>query len=105
MDKRIGFIGTGNMGGALIVAAAKSVAADQIIVTDYDAEKAAQAAQAVGCALAKSNDDVAKNAEYIVLAVKPHIMRDVVKGIAPALKESVQAGGKFAKSLSIEMGS
>ena len=36
----IGFIGCGNMGGALVRAAAKSVDGNQIAVCDYDEKKA-----------------------------------------------------------------
>ena len=40
MDKKIGFIGCGNMGGALALAAAKSVGAQYICVSDADFNKA-----------------------------------------------------------------
>ena len=40
MDKKIGFIGCGNMGGALAIAAANSVGASNIYVSDADNEKA-----------------------------------------------------------------
>ena len=36
----LGFIGCGNMGGALVKAAAKSVGGEKIAVCDYDNKKA-----------------------------------------------------------------
>ena len=40
MEKKIGFIGCGNMGGALALAATKSVGAQYICVSDADFNKA-----------------------------------------------------------------
>ena len=44
-----GFIGTGNMGGALARAAAKSVAPEKLYLADAFAEKAAALATQIGC--------------------------------------------------------
>ena len=80
-----GFIGTGNMGGALARAAAKSVAPENIYLADACAEKAAALAQKLGCQSA-AVEAVAKNCQFIFLGVKPQVMSTMLKGIAPVLK-------------------
>ena len=92
MEKKIGFIGAGNMGGALIVAAGKSIGPEQVLITDYLPEKAAELAAQVGCETAADNSEIVRRCERVVLAVKPNVMRDVVRGIAPAVTERVRAG-------------
>lgn len=91
---KIGFIGTGNMGGALIAAACKGMDPSQVIITDYLPEKAAALAGQLGCGTAETNTALAKEAEYIVLAVKPDVIRNVAKEIAPVLKEAADQGKK-----------
>ena len=44
----IGFIGAGNMGGALAIAAAKAVGGENLLITDLDTQKAAALATAEG---------------------------------------------------------
>lgn len=89
---KIGFIGAGNMGGALIVAACKSIGAEHVVITDYLPEKAESLAAQTGCAFVKTNAEVVRNAEYIVLAVKPNVIRLVAGKIAPVLEEEKEAG-------------
>ncbi len=92
MEYKLGFIGTGNMGGALAVAAGKSMDPRRIVVANRTPEKARALAAQVGCAAAEHNEDVASHAEYIVLGVKPNVMRDVVRGLSPTLAACVRAG-------------
>lgn len=87
---KIGFIGAGNMGGALIAAACKSIPANEVIIADCLPQKALASAAETGCRTAASNEEVVKSAKYIVLAVKPDIIRDVVDEIAPVLAECIQ---------------
>lgn len=89
---KIGFIGAGNMGGALIVAACKSIGPENVIITDYLPEKAKTLAEEQGCAVAESNAALAREAEYIVLAVKPNVIRLVAGKIAPVLEEEAKEG-------------
>ena len=92
MDKKIGFIGAGNMGGALINAACRSVDPADVIITDFFAQKAQGMADELGCSFAQTNSQIAQQARFVVLAVKPHLIADVVKEIAPAVKEAVSQG-------------
>lgn len=81
---RIGFIGVGNMGGALAAAASKSGNAE-ILVTDYDKNKSAEVSSKIG---AKDTDaeKICKTAKYIFLGVKPQVLPSVLDEIAPFLK-------------------
>jgi len=69
----IGFIGTGNMGGALARAAAKAVSGGQICLSNRTAAKAEALAQELG-ATATDNDSIAVACDYIFLGVKPQMM-------------------------------
>ena len=46
--KKLGFIGTGNMGGALILAAAKSNSENELLLSDKITEKADALAKKTG---------------------------------------------------------
>lgn len=80
-----GFIGSGNMGGALATAAAKSIGADKIALSDHDTKKAELLASKLG-AKASSNKDIIENAKYIFLGVKPQMLSALFEEIAPLLK-------------------
>ena len=79
-----GFIGTGNMGSALVRAAAKSLAPAQITLADQCREKAEALAKELGCNYADAKT-LAQTCKYIFLGVKPQVMGAMLKEIAPAL--------------------
>lgn len=81
-----GFIGCGNMGGALLGAAAKSVDAKTVYASDFIKEKAESLCKELG-ANATDNEYIAKNCKYIFLGVKPQVMASTLLEIAPFLKE------------------
>ncbi len=81
-----GFIGCGNMGGALAQAASKVLAADRLAVCDADASKT-EFLTKNNKATAASIAEVAKNSRYIFLAVKPQGMRGVLESLSPMLEE------------------
>ena len=83
--KLFGFIGCGNMGGALARAVAKAIDSSNITVTDASCEKAEQLAKELGC-VKEDNYSVAKNAKYIFLGVKPQVIKSLLDEIAPVLK-------------------
>ena len=80
----IGFIGAGNMGGALATAAARAVGGACLRIADANAEKAATLAAAIGAAVA-DNAAVAAGCDYIFLGVKPQMMKDMLTDLAPHL--------------------
>ncbi len=105
---RLGFIGTGNMGGAMVRAAANGGYAGECLLANRTRQKAEVLAQECGCAVAQSNCEAAQNAYFILLGVKPHLMSGVLQEIAPVLKQRQQKGERFvlvsmAAALSIDM--
>lgn len=81
-----GFIGTGNMGGALARALRKNAAGEAILLANRSMDKAAALAEALG-ANPSNNGEIARRADYIFLGVKPQMMAGMLAGIAPILKE------------------
>ncbi len=82
---KLGFIGAGNMGSALLAAAAKGVSPNEIAVCDHVTEKAKSVANTYG-AVATNICDIAKNAKFIFLGVKPQVMKDMLGEIKEVLK-------------------
>ena len=72
---KYGFIGCGNMGGAIARALAKNT--KDILLADYFAEKAADLALELGCK-SGSNEEVVNTCDHIFLAVKPQMMAEVL---------------------------
>jgi len=92
MTKKIAFIGTGAMGGAILRAACQGVNPEQVFLTDWAQEKAEALARELGCHAISSNKAAAEAADIIFLCVKPQIGAQVLAEIAPILLESVKAG-------------
>ncbi len=92
MKTLIACIGTGNMGGALMNAAAAAVGGARIGVTDADAAKAKSFAASIGAATYASNAEAAANGRFLVLAVKPQVVAEVLADLAPALAERAVSG-------------
>jgi pyrroline-5-carboxylate reductase len=86
MMNKFGFIGTGNMGGALAGAVAKRVGGENMLLADYFQAKAEEMAEKLG-AKAADNMTVAAECDYVFLGVKPQMMAGVLAGIAPVLTE------------------
>ena len=70
---RYGFIGAGNMGGALARALAKTVPGRDIVISDQDGEKAAALARELGAASAPVAA-AAADCQTVFLGVKPQVM-------------------------------
>ncbi len=81
---KYGFIGCGNMGGALIRAASKAVGGDCLMVSDGFTEKRDEIAREVG-AIASTNAEIAAECDYIFLGVKPQMMKDMLFDIRSTL--------------------
>ena len=81
-----GFIGTGNMGGALCRAAAAAVEDRRDLwLSNRTKEKAQALAEELGASLA-DNENIAAECDFILLGVKPQLMGEVLASIAPVLK-------------------
>jgi len=99
----IGFVGAGNMAEALIkgIIAANIYARHEVFVSDIRAERAIFVANKYGLVMARTNADVAAQAETIVLSVKPQNMAEALQSIKDAVKReklviSIAAGIRTA---------
>lgn len=87
---KFGFIGVGNMGGAVAAAAAKLVHPREILVSSGQEVHAAAFAQAMGVE-ASDNDTIAREAKFVVLGVKPQVLESVLLEIRPLLEVRTDA--------------
>ena len=96
---KYGFIGCGNMGGAIATALCK--ATKDILVSDRSG-KAASFAQQLGIAYG-TNAQIVENCDIIFLGVKPHMMRECLLPLRDTLQErkpmlvTMAAGLEIAK--------
>jgi pyrroline-5-carboxylate reductase len=83
LKERIGFIGGGKMGEALVkgILKAKLSVADRIIVGDALKERVLLLERETGIKTTRNNKEVVKNADLIFLAVKPNAVGDVLKEV------------------------
>ncbi len=80
-----GFIGVGNMGGALAASVLKKLAPSEVMVADHAPEKT-EKFEKLG-ALVGTNEEIAKNCKYIFLGVKPQMLAGLMEEITPILRE------------------
>lgn len=83
---KYGFIGCGNMGGAIARALSKTTT--DILLTSKTAQTAASLAEELGCSWCDSNEDLACRCNVIFLAVKPQRMAGVLTPLASFLQSS-----------------
>src|SRR5216684_3132870 len=81
--KKLGFIGVGNMGEALVkgLIASKAAAPAQILVSARRRERIDELEKLYGVR-GGSNSEVARDSDVVVLAVKPQILDQVLRGIS-----------------------
>ena len=79
-----GFIGCGNMGGALATAVSRVVGGRRILLANRTPRKAAALAETLG-AQACDNARAAQESDFLFLGVKPFMMADMLAGIHDAL--------------------
>jgi pyrroline-5-carboxylate reductase len=86
--KKIGFIGVGNMGCALVngLLRTKKVAGRNLILSDVAGEKLASFAR-LGAVVTLENKTVARDADILILAVKPQQMTSVFAEIVKELNK------------------
>lgn len=81
----IGFVGVGNMGGALVKAVCRGNDPAGVLVADVDQAKAETLGRECGCAVAESAAQVAGSSDVLVLCVKPQVLPQVIENIKPYL--------------------
>ena len=77
---KIGFIGCGNMGSAMIGGILKKgvFAKDEIIVSNLTEEGSKRSREKLGVVTTMDNYEVVKNANIVILAVKPQFYEEVI---------------------------
>ena len=80
-----GFIGTGNMGGALARAAAKAIGGENVLLYNRTMEKAEKVARELGAEMA-SAEDIAARCDYVFLGVKPGQIPALLAALRPVLE-------------------
>jgi pyrroline-5-carboxylate reductase len=102
--KKVGFVGAGNMGEALIkgLLAASLVPAEAIYATDARLERLKELDRQYGIQIAADNTELVRHVDIVIMAVKPQIMEPVLKEIAHSVTRrklliSIAAGVSTAK--------
>ena len=89
-DKKIGIIGTGNMGEALVsgLVSSQTSSPDNIICTDVREDTLESIKDKYGVVTTSNNIDAIKQSEIIIYSVKPQILAPVLKETASCLDMS-----------------
>jgi pyrroline-5-carboxylate reductase len=102
--KRVGFVGAGNMGEALIkgLVEARVVPPEAIAVTDVRPEPLHDLERRYRIRLFPDNPELVRHSDVVVLAVKPQIMDSIVRELAPTVTReklliSIAAGVSTAR--------
>jgi pyrroline-5-carboxylate reductase len=85
--QKVGFIGSGNMGEALIkgLTAANLVSPEAIYASDVRIERLRALDQQYGVQLLQDNAELVRQVDIVILAVKPQILPAVARQIASAV--------------------
>lgn len=104
---RLGILGLGNMGEAIVDAVLKAgFDRKNLIGFEVKKDRAQAVAKKYGLKMAQSAKSLTQEAQYIIIAVKPQDARDLLAGIAPAIDEdkvlvSIMAGTTTVNILSM----
>jgi len=90
-NKKIGFIGTGKMGEALIkgIIHAKLVPSKNIYASDMDVAKLQILEKELKINICKGNCDAVNNSDILIIAVKPQIVPAVLSEIKSSIKNQL----------------
>ena len=85
MNTYIGFIGAGNMGGAIAKSVCAAGYAENVVLCDKDEKKAKELACVLGCNYMSAEDTI-KKCDVIFLGVKPQFLERVISELKPAIQ-------------------
>jgi len=87
---RIGVLGAGNMGSAIIrgLVKAKHVEPSAICASDVSKERLAELQRELGIVIAASNDELLRQSDVVLLAVKPQTLTAVLAEVGPKWRDS-----------------
>jgi len=88
-DKKLAVLGTGKLGGILLRAYLKQelFSPKRVTATVKHSEKALAIAKELGVSVTTDNAKAARGTDIVLLGVKPQVVGDVLKEIAPELSE------------------
>ena len=92
MNATLAILGTGNMGRALAIAAAKTLSPSHILLTDPRPEAARALAEEIGAQSVASNDEALARARILLLAMKPQQVQGVLADLGAKLRQSAAEG-------------
>lgn len=101
MQYTAGFIGCGNMGGALARAAAKAIDGNQIAICDYDTQKT-EALRAELSAIPMDAKTLVENTRFVFLGIKPQMMYKAIFPLVETINGSSCIVVTMAAGLSID---
>jgi pyrroline-5-carboxylate reductase len=87
-NKKIGIIGVGNMGEAIMRGLLQKGMANWIVVSEARPDRRDYIKKTYGIEATTDNQKLAYQTQVIILAVKPQELKGVLREIAPALKAS-----------------
>lgn len=85
-EKEIGIIGVGKIGSVLLMAILEIIEQDKIIIYDINPELLKDRVDKFKVDTANNNAALAKKSKYILLAVIPQVIDEVLKEIGPVVK-------------------
>jgi len=92
MEKKMAFIGAGNMGGPLLERVCAHFDPLQVIMTRRDQEKGMAQAKALGCCWASTGTQAAAKAKFIMLCVKPQNLFPTLDGLLSGMQNAAAQG-------------
>ena len=79
---KYGFIGGGNMGGAMALSCARAVGADNVLLVDRDEAMTVSLSTRLGVT-ASSYEEIANTCRLIFIGVKPNLVAPVLETLTP----------------------
>ncbi|MBK3332729.1 pyrroline-5-carboxylate reductase [Persephonella atlantica] len=86
---KVGLIGCGNMGEAIVKGLSRKIKSTDIIVSDINPERVEYMVEKYNVAGSSSNRRVVENSEIVILAVKPKDLEETVSPINDSFKGKV----------------
>lgn len=89
MNRKVGFIGAGNMAQTMIKALLDSgtLKADQIFVTNRSSNKSLKAQETYGVRALNTNEELVDQCDLVVIAVKPQDLTEALEPIASSFHD------------------
>ena len=88
MKDTFGFIGTGNMGGAVAKAVCRSVGGQKLLLCNRSPQKALALAHELGCAVGDARR-VVQECAFVFLGVKPQGMAALLTELQPLFEPNI----------------